>query len=261
MRRAITKTVLAVAAPAVAALLVTGSLQAQEPRQGEEIPAGRVVGQVLDDETDRPVQGATVRITDLDLPAYPTDRNGRFAFPEVPRGLYELEIRHLAYGTGTHLVNVPAGETVTLEIRLAASPIAVDSLVVTVSARATRLGRAGFFERERRGWGSFFSGGDVEITPVRHLLLSVPQVEVHQGRSAFDRRIVFRSGGRRCVPAIFVDGFEQKWAEGRVEEALVGLRVGALEVYRGHQTPSEFMTLSRFETRPCGAIVIWTRRD
>lgn len=186
-----------------------------------------------------------------------TDESGRFRFTDVPRGVQEIEIQHIAYGRGTHLINVLEGETVHFEARLEESPIALEEMVITANVSRSRLGSVGFLERQRRGWGHFFQGDDADAWAIRRMVMSVPGARLQQGRSAFDRRVVFRRGIRECSPEIYLDRVLQRWAGGNVEDVVSGLDVEAVEIYRGTETPMEFQTL---QYPPCGAIVIWTRR-
>jgi hypothetical protein len=245
-----------------AAFLLLGTvaldLAAQTPAaHAEPVPTGGISGTVLDQDGWRAVQGARVRLLDLDGMARTTDESGRFLFTDVPRGIHEIEIQHLAFGRGTYLINVLPGETVHVEVRLEANPIVLDSMVITATVERSRLGIVGFTERQRRGWGHFFEGEDAEAWRIRHVLSRVPGLRIQQGRSAFDLRVTFRRGVRVCTPEIYLDRVLQRWANGNVEDVVTGLEIEGIEIYRGTETPMEFQAL---QYPPCGAIVIWTRR-
>jgi hypothetical protein len=221
---------------------------------------GRIVGIILDEQTGQPIEGVAIRLTTLERPVQLSDRFGRFQLDRLPNAVHELQIEHVAYGRGLHLVNVPDGERVEVRIRLRASALVLDSLVITATARPTRLAAAGYFDRERRGWGRFFREEDMAVR-MEEIVMSVPGYEIQQNtRPPFTgRRVMVRSfRGGYCQPEIWVDGMHEAWAEGDILAAVRGRDIEAVEVYRGLATPAEF--LRRIELRPCGAIVVWTRR-
>lgn len=219
---------------------------------------GRIEGRLLDTDTERPIDGATVRIQDLDIPVKVTGTSGQFRFTDVPRGIHAIEISHIAYGTGTHLVNVPEGETVYFVGRVRASAIELEPLVIEVDARVSRLEEVGFLRRQRSGWGRYFAGEDADAWRISQIIYSVPGLTLYQGRSTVDRRVVFRRGRFTCTPEIYLDGVFQRWAGGDVQSVVLGLEIEGIEIYRGITTPPEFVSTG---DRPCGAIVIWTRRQ
>jgi hypothetical protein len=53
-----------------------------------------------------------------------------------------------------------------------------------------------------------------------------------------------------------MDGTLQAWADGDIEQVVIGRRIDGMEVYRGMTTPPQFSN----SPLPCGAIVVWTRR-
>jgi len=241
------------------ALLIPPALHSQTPAGAEEpVPTGEISGSVMDEAGLRPIQGARVALIGLEGMVRTTDEGGRFRFVDVPRGIQEIEIRHVAHGRGTHLINVIPGETIHFQARLEQSPIALDSLVITANVARSRLGIVGFHERQRRGWGHFFEGDEAGAGGIRRMVHSVPGARLSQGRSGFDLRVTFRRGINVCVPEIYLDRVLQRWANGNVEEVVTGLDIAGVEIYRGTETPGEFQTR---QYPVCGAIVIWTRRD
>lgn len=241
------------------ALLIPPVLHSQTPTGDEEtVPTGEISGTVMEEAGLRPIQGARVVLIGLEGMVRTTDEAGRFHFADVPRGIQEIEIRHVAHGRGTHLINVIPGETIHFEARLEQSPIALDSIVITASVTRSRLGIVGFHERQRRGWGHFFEGDEAEAGRIRRMVRTVPGARLSQGRSGFDLRVTFRRGVNVCIPEIYLDRVLQRWANGNVEEVVTGLDIVGVEIYRGIETPGEFQT---FQYPVCGAIVIWTRRE
>src|SRR5688500_5010072 len=103
-----------VAAALAFTLLFPAAVAAQSTTARIDQLPGRIVGRLLDAETGEAVEAAEIRIPDLPGSGRLSDDDGRFIVTDVPRGVHVLEIKHLAYGRGSHSVNVPPGETVEL---------------------------------------------------------------------------------------------------------------------------------------------------
>ncbi len=222
-------------------------------------PPGGVAGTIRDATSGAGIRGVAVRSLDMNRPAVFTDPDGAFRLRDLPRGVHELEISHIAHGTATQLVNIPAGTTISFEATLGFSAVALDSLVVEVQIRVPYLAQVGFFERERRGLGSHYSGVDLERWTAAQVVRMSPGVQyTASGTSHFQRAVILRVNGRRCTPPIFLDGIRQMWAGGNVEAVVSGVPIAAVEVYRGIETPPEFLIPAQI--RPCGAVVLWRER-
>ena len=250
---------------AAALLLPAGAVAQEETPPGAERPAasrapGTVIGRVVDDETGAPVRDVVLQ---LDGPARSetlSGREGAFRLRDVAPGVYELRVSHIAYGRATWMVNVPPGGTVELDVRLVPRAIALDSIVVRAEIQDPFLERGGYYQRKRRAVrGTFMEGDDLPpVSRVSTMLSQAPFVELRTGRSAFERVITIRHGGRECVPDVFIDGRPVPLAEGRIDELVLPGDVRAIEFYYGLNTPPEFILHPRM--RPCGAIVIWRKR-
>lgn len=134
-------------------------------REVPDLP-GRIVGRVVDAESGSPVDGALVAVGDADYQAV-TGAEGAFELERVPAGERTLRVHHIAYGEHQASVTALGNATVDLEIRLAAEPIELEPLTVTVTeVRDRRLEIKGFYERkelgERLGLGRYFTWEDVE---------------------------------------------------------------------------------------------------
>lgn len=245
---------------AVALLLIGSDVAAQDQQPDRPaLATGRIFGTVTDAGTKEPIEGATVRVADVDGMVGVTDSRGRFAFSGVPRAVHQLVIEHIGYGIGSHLVNVPGGETVLFNAELQTDAIALDSLVIVAHVRATQLQRAGFYDRARRGFGKFFAGDDISTATLREALYSVPGFDFMQTSGGTTRRLMVRTfRGDLCVPEIYLDGMRQSWANGEIESVVGGIDIEAMEVYRGNSTPAEFTHGLGFA--PCGAVVLWRRK-
>ncbi|MDE2661493.1 MAG: carboxypeptidase regulatory-like domain-containing protein [Gemmatimonadota bacterium] len=217
----------------------------------DDVETGRLVGQVLDGRTHRPVAAAEVSVPDR-AAVVTSNRMGRFVLSGVPVGSHELSVRHIGYAPLTHAVSVRPGITTEVEIGLSTDPVELAPLVVTVE-RPRRLEIKGFYERkhwgELLGLGTFITEEDIERwRPLRVSdLVSMLVPSVAPGM--LNRR---GSSGlnRTCRMAVYLDGF----AVGRNLDLYVKpIEVGGIEVYKGlASTPAEFASR-------CGAVVVWTK--
>lgn len=222
--------------------------------------AGQIVGRIVDAATSQPIVGVAVQIVDLERAALISNAAGSVHLKEIPPGVYELEFKHIAYGSQRHLVNVPEGMVVDLTVRLSTQPIELDGVMVEAKVRGWDLQRRGYFGRKKRGWGRFFDRSDFERWDLRQTLQEIPGMAlVPSGSSSFDYVPVFRQGGRPCVPALFIDNRYVPLRGASINELIATNEVEALEVYRGNSTPAEFIPPIPNMRGICGAIVVWTR--
>lgn len=218
---------------------------------------GTIRGIVLDERTARPVPDATVRIVHRDL-EHVTDANGQFLFRVVDPGIIVVETRHLAFDSRTDTLRLAHGDHASLEIRLIEG--AIDLPAVTVVMRSQRLEEAGFFRRQARGMGMFFTREAIDahkVDRLADLFVRVPglrRVTLSDGSSRIDVR-----GGKppnsRCDTQYFLDGVRADLRAGGIDGLPVHTIEG-IEVYRGG---SEVPTQFDHGRAMCGAVVIWTR--
>ncbi len=228
--------------------------------QDPDTTPGKIVGRVLDDHGGKPVAGVALTLSPSGAQRI-SDAAGDFVFQSVPPGVADLRVEHLAYGRTTRPVNVPAGGTVQLELRLVPRAIALDSIVVHVTLRDPALERGGYYDRKSAGWGQYLEGRDLERPTVTDIMRGVPRVDVVTGRSALDRIVIIREAATTtssCAPDVYIDHLFVPQGAFMLDEILRPGDVKAVEVYRGvAETPGEFIQHPRF--RPCGAILIWTK--
>lgn len=217
----------------------------------DDIETGRVVGQVLDGRTRRPVAAAEVSVPDR-AAVVTSNRMGRFVLTGLPVGAHELSVRHIGYAPLTHAVSVRPGITTDVEIGLSTDPVELAPLVATVE-RPRRLEIKGFYERkhwgELLGLGTFITEEDIERwRPLRVsdlVSMLVPSV----GPELRNRR-GFSGLNRTCRMAVYLDGTA---VGGNLDSFVKPLEVGGIEVYKGlASTPAEF-------AGRCGAVVVWTK--
>lgn len=236
------------------ASLASSSLAAQEEDPG---PAGRgrIVGQVVEAGTGRPVEGVEVGLPLLGR-ATATDRNGRFLFEGVPARMQHLRIRHIGYGQTEVEVDVPVEETVALTLRLEPSPVELEPLVVEVERelRIRSLERQGFYERRERAAGGEFFGPEYLTRwsglRVRDILTRAGHARLRGGALVFNRY-----APRGCPAAVYVDG---RYAGLRVD--LPVIEVAAVEVYKSWTDLAGAGSAWYTSQDRCGMVLIWTWR-
>jgi len=113
--------------PVLAALLVTPSLAAQQ--------TGTVAGSVVAAEARTPLAGASVVIVGTARSVL-TNAQGQYRL-SVPAGAHTVRARLIGYEAAEQRVTVAAGQTVTADFKLAATPLSLNEVVV-VGARTSR---------------------------------------------------------------------------------------------------------------------------
>jgi hypothetical protein len=74
---------------------------------------GSITGQVVDQATQRPLQGAQVIIAGTTLGTI-TNAQGRFLIPNVPTGTREVRVSLIGYQAPPQTVTLAAGQTATV---------------------------------------------------------------------------------------------------------------------------------------------------
>lgn len=183
------------------------------------------------------------------------DSTGYFIFRLPAAGVYVLRGSSLGYPPSTGSpVAVGEDRVVTVELRIAAQPLAMEPIVIVGKPRPwwqreKPPGHWGFWERKERadksGFGRLFSREEIDQFGSFESLLSF----YGQPR-----------GRCRDIPVI-IDGFRfprEPGMRGRLIEWLpiTDADVENIEIYRGpSQVPMEFGGFF-----PCGVIAIWTKR-
>jgi hypothetical protein len=242
---------------------------------------GRIFGVVLDRQSGKPVAGVLVTLAGTGLSAE-SDARGRFTLADVAPGNYDLAAEHLGFATQSSPVDVLAGKTIDVTIRLATRPIELRPISVTVTERARWLELQGFYDRRDNGGlaGHYITRDLIErrnTTYITEILDEVPGVSAHYlvpGKRVirFSRhtsatlrsRDPFRNRG--CEPDLYIDGRQYKqtympmvtdrgeW-DIKVDnyDVVPPTQVEAIEVYVGAATPPQY-------ANGCGVILIWLRR-
>jgi hypothetical protein len=226
-----------------------------------DLPGSLFRGRVVDHLTGDGVAQVSIRIANTPFTTV-TQPDGRFVFERLPFGLYNVMVEHIAYSVTSIALNV-RHEDLDALVRLTPAVIAVQPIVVTAFSR--RLENVGFYEREKRGVGTFINRRQIDAMNVQaasDLLRRVPSLRlVPQSRRSSQRNATVGVRGN-CRFAFIVDGsrtlsdFEMDYV---AAPALEGVEIynGLAEVpaaFRAHATTAGGVSV-------CGVIAIWTRNS
>jgi hypothetical protein len=237
-------------------------------------PPVEVRGKVVDDETGRPVVGATVVIQDSwgqRLGRRVTGETGEFNFQVRNRSGVHISAGRIGYQeTHTTGLSFHGGDLFIIELRLSTEAVLLAPLEVI--ARSERVRSPLLFDFDRRardGLGWYFTRRDIEaVRPayVSDLIASVPGVRLESSGGGNRRRTVSMArspmgmGGGVCPVQIFVDGHlitRGAVMEVPIDDLVTPEAVEGIEIYRGLSTvPAELLT----PNSRCGVVAIWTRR-
>jgi hypothetical protein len=211
------------------------------------------------DSSGRPLMGVELRMKGSDALLARTNDEGGFRIASMPVGPASIALRRLGFAPAV------------IEVRLRADEI--DSLVITMSALAASLPEvaavdehdvlskrilARFWERRKRGFGSFMTRDEIEkrnAPDFAELVRGIPSVQItmRNGRKAI--RFTRNGTVRDCPPQYILNGIR---IENGSPDEFAPEEVEALEIYPGVSTlPVEFQP--RPNTYTCGAVVVWTR--
>jgi hypothetical protein len=249
------------------AVIEGGEASAETPRtavlrastEGAWAAATYVRGSVIDNQSGMPIGGARVTIRDTRY-ATTTSADGRFYFEDVPRGEYVLYVSHMAY------VHVPAplriaSDAVHVEIRLDAAAIPLEPIRVTVFSR--RLDEVGFYERQRRGVGTFIGRSQVDGMRALNssdLMRLVPSARLTPQPPARTQGGMGLAGRGRCRFNFIVDG--ARTLPDFDMDLVAPYSIEGLEFYRSlAELPAPFRAHVAREANAtsCGIVLIWTR--
>ncbi len=208
-------------------------------------------GRVLDAANRRPVPSVQVTVRGLTSASALTDSTGWFRMSLGGPGEYTLQTSVIGYQPIEQKLTVNAGEELIIDVAIA--PTAVPLNPITVVARGTATGLAGFYARaqavKRVGGGTVLMKSDIEkrnATRTAHLFSMVAGVRITADTIRFGR------GGVPCRTQVYVDGVP--YSNGVVD--LPPETIAGIEVYRsGSQMPTQYG-----DRTGCGIVLIWTER-
>lgn len=179
--------------------------------------------------------------------------DGRFAFADVPFGPGKIAVRRLGYKARTitlDMVKVRAGEPLKIDLESAAN----DLDTVTVEAMKGRMEEF-YNHKNNSSFGYFIDQPEIRKRAPRfvsELFRTIPGARIQ-----VSHRIGNTITLRGCQPRIWIDGVRTQDTE--VDEVANVDEVAAIEVYPSWAgTPPQYMDR---ESRACGTIIIWSRRQ
>jgi hypothetical protein len=236
-------------------MALAAAISAAFPDAGVAQPHAGAVSGIVTDSAGAPIRGVMIVAMRAGLAAR-ADSAGHFVLAALPSGATDLSLRRIGFEPVVVNVDVPASDTVEIEIRLGgrAQPLAA----VVVSDRAERVRTLAEFESRRKtGVGHFITRAEIETRhPLRlsDMFRSIPGatiVPVEHGRSA----LRFSRARGDCPPQYFVDGLR---VSGFNIDDMPPVDVEGVELYAGPAgLPPEFNQL--YGTTACGTVAICTR--
>lgn len=224
-----------------------------------DAPGIMLRGSVTETGSGAPIQNVAIRIANSPLIAF-TDAEGRFYLQQMPIGVYTLEAIHISYSPVKTRVDV-GDQDINAEIKLSPAAIALEPIIVTTFSK--RLERVGFYERQKRGVGTFLGRKQIDamnVSRASDLLRNVPSARLIPlpPRRQNPQNATLGRGG--CRFKFIVDGtrtladFEMDFLSAHAIEGV--------EVYSGlAEVPAIFRAASTPEAGSplCGVVAIWTK--
>lgn len=260
------------------ALLIVGLVPLALSSQQVTRPAV-LYGSVLTDPNDRPVAGAEVIVSPT-LSAR-TDSAGEFTIKGVPPGAYQVVVRHVGNAPLSALLAFAPGDSLGRDFVLAVDATQLDTVHIVAPAVPDfiRFGKmAGFEERRKLGFGTFFDAATIEKQHDRRLseiIQSRAQVKVIQlgsGAAIATRRGISlnapsgdgtdrRRGAKpACYSAVWIDGLRVYYPA--TDKSLFDINsltpdtIQGIEFYPSSATtPTQYSGLGA----NCGTLLIWTK--
>jgi hypothetical protein len=232
-------------------LILSGS-----PLAAQAQPAAKLVtiAGIVVEGTD-PVPSAEVGLTlnGMKQVLVRSGADGRFTFSDVPLGPGKLSVRRMGYRARSlplDMVKIGAGQPVRIDLE----SLANEMDTVTVEAMKGRMEEF-YNHKANSSFGYFIDQPEIRKRAPRfvsELFRTIPGARIQ-----VSRRIGNTVTLRGCQPRIWVDGVRTQDTE--LDEVANVDEVAALEVYPSWAgTPPQYMDR---ETRACGTIIVWSRRQ
>lgn len=235
---------------------ITVSVQPRESYWRNKVQI--ITGKVLDARTDDPIEAMDVIVRDLSgepVGRTLSDEDGRFGVAVGQPGLYRVAVARFGYdSTATANLAVSPEQNLYVELRVQPAALGLDPITVTAPRVLPYLESTGFYDRERRGFGSFLGPSDLKRIPgafPSQLLRRVAGVTVTRGRIYMRGQTSFMGGP--CSPKIVLDYMTLRGTN--LDDVVRTYDIEAMEVYKG---PAAVPPQWR-DAGTCGVIVVWTK--
>jgi len=250
--------------PVIATLLPLAlfAISTTAAAQAARAPRSLLVVHVLD-ENGKPLMGARVTVGGVAREEF-TGASGEVSLTAVPPGVRLVEVRRPGYAFQRAAAEFAGGDTVRREVRMTRSDVELEGLVVTSWGRSVRLRNNGYYDRQRRGFGSFMARDEIARLNPYH---ATDIFRYMRGFAVIPngwRDIVVTTRGPNgfgsCLPHLYLDG-NRMFARNAQEqadalEAIPTDNIEAVEGYQGAATiPAEYNVTGSV----CGVLLIWTR--
>lgn len=246
------------------------------PRTPVDLEGQIVRGTVIDAASREPVGFAYLALLTGErrvVVATLSDVEGRFSLTAPGAGSFFLYVARAGYSPLVDGVFELGEEgSFDLSVSLTPTPVALDSMVVSVEARDRSLASVGFYGRRDLGRGHFLEREDIERVAVEDITDAMrrvpgfrvvdPAVTLAAPTALLNPEILVRRGGGYCSPTLYVDGHIVALGSARnggeavrPDDFVEPADVEALEIYtRPADTPPRYES-----TGGCGVVLIWTR--
>jgi hypothetical protein len=256
-----------VTAPGVGGVKAEVSLRPEEavPFHLSLAPVGvtadaTLTGRIVDGDR-RPLSGADVWVISGsgESPVARTDSAGRFSLGGLPPGTGTVSARRIGSTPASRTVGLAAGGTTTVQLTLSQQAVVLQELTVEAKS-VSRAQRAGFTERQQRGFGKFLDSDALSrlaAADAGTLFRQLPFLRVIEGAGGsalMNQSSRGFGGGGPCAMVLLVDGMVTPPDAIR---SLLKEHIEAVEVYNnGGDVPIEYSSPST----GCGAVLVWTKR-
>jgi hypothetical protein len=209
------------------------------------------------DEHGHPLSHALVTVGGTGLRESTNDA-GQVRIDGVPVGNRLVEVSRVGYRfTRLGLDFIGQRDTVRREVRMETAPIELDGIVATSWGRSMNLVRNGFYDRQRRGLGSFMDAERLAwVRPFRtsdafRYMRGFAVVPVGHGTQF---SVVSTRG--YCEPRVYVDGAPVGGSAADALDMIPPQDLQAIEAYNSAGTiPAEYNP----DNRACAVVLLWTR--
>jgi hypothetical protein len=225
----------------------------------ERPPGSAALDGRVRDRSGRPVKGARVMLTSGGRAAE-SGNDGNFRLIELPAGSQTFDVRAIGYTPTRRVADLRSGTTNEVIIELDKSAPSLPTVTVLGSSR---LERAGFLDRQKRGFGYFVDeawierqSGGMAMDVIERAPGLIPEFIRGTGGRTIRAVVMRKSGPGYCFPKLFVDGFSYAGGWEDLRTFVHKTEIVGIEVY----TSSVSVPVQFDGHNGCGSVVVWTRR-